>query len=63
MMPLHVDEKHHMQFLYLCFSYLFGRFTTTPNLWAFLFFGMIFLSELCALVSFLMHPFKNLYLV
>ncbi|KAH8413292.1 hypothetical protein KR009_009762 [Drosophila setifemur] len=50
LLPFHVDEDHHMQFLYLCFSYLFGRFRTTPNLWAFIFFGMIFLSEFCALI-------------
>ncbi|EDX04120.1 GD22474 [Drosophila simulans] len=61
MMPLHVDEKHHMQFLYLCFSYLFGRFTTTPNLWAFLFFGMIFLSELCALIIQMMSVVTALF--
>nr|XP_016945902.1 sodium- and chloride-dependent glycine transporter 1 [Drosophila suzukii]XP_016945903.1 sodium- and chloride-dependent glycine transporter 1 [Drosophila suzukii]XP_036678006.1 sodium- and chloride-dependent glycine transporter 1 [Drosophila suzukii] len=61
MMPLHVDEKHHMQFLYLCFSYLFGRFTTTPNLWSFLFFGMIFLSELCALIIQMMSVITALF--
>ncbi|KAH8271079.1 hypothetical protein KR018_007377 [Drosophila ironensis] len=54
MIPYHVNEDHSMQFLYLCFSYLFGRFTTTPNLWAFLFFALIFLSELCALIIQLM---------
>ncbi|XP_017060348.1 sodium- and chloride-dependent glycine transporter 1 [Drosophila ficusphila] len=61
LIPLHVDEKHHMQFLYLCFSYLFGRFTTTPNLWAFLFFGMIFLSELCALIIQMMSVLTGLF--
>ncbi|KAH8355834.1 hypothetical protein KR200_010720 [Drosophila serrata] len=61
MIPLHVDEKHHMQFLYLCFSYFFGRFSTTPNLWAFLFFGMIFLSELCALVIQMMSVVTALF--
>ncbi|KAI8042935.1 sodium- and chloride-dependent glycine transporter 1-like [Drosophila gunungcola] len=61
MMPLHVDEKHHMQFLYLCFSYLFGRFTTTPNLWAVLFFGMIFLSEICALIIQMMNVLTALF--
>uniref|UniRef100_A0A6P4F432 Sodium- and chloride-dependent glycine transporter 1 n=1 Tax=Drosophila rhopaloa TaxID=1041015 RepID=A0A6P4F432_DRORH len=61
MIPLHVDEKHHMQFLYLCFSYLFGRFTTTPNLWAFLFFGMIFLSEICALIIQMMNVLTALF--
>ncbi|XP_044250991.1 sodium- and chloride-dependent glycine transporter 1 [Drosophila takahashii] len=61
MMPLHVDEKHHMQFLYLCFSYLFGTFTTTPNLWAFLFFGMIFLSELSSLIIQMMSVITALF--
>jgi len=40
-----------------------NRLTTTPNLWSFLFFGMIFLSELCALVSYTsnFHIFELIY--
>lgn len=46
-----VEKEHSMQFLYVAFSYLFGSFTLLPNLWSFLFFTVIFLAEMCALVS------------
>ncbi|EDV31364.1 uncharacterized protein Dana_GF14587, isoform D [Drosophila ananassae] len=61
LLPYHVNENHSLQFLYLCFSYLLGRFTTTPNLWAFLFFTMIFLSEFCALLIQMMSILTALF--
>ncbi|XP_022230627.2 sodium- and chloride-dependent GABA transporter 1 [Drosophila obscura] len=61
MLPLHVDEKHAMQYLYLSFSYLFGRFSTVPNLWAFLFFVIIFLAELSALMIQLLSVLTSLF--
>ncbi|XP_034669876.1 sodium-dependent noradrenaline transporter [Drosophila subobscura] len=61
MLPLHVDEKHDMQYLYLSFSYLFGRFSTAPNLWAFLFFLIIFLAELSALMIQLLSVLTSLF--
>ncbi|XP_068143610.1 sodium- and chloride-dependent glycine transporter 1 [Drosophila tropicalis] len=50
MLRWHVDEDHEMQFLYLCYAYLFGSYSTLSNLWSFLFFIVIFIAELCALV-------------
>ncbi|KAH8412114.1 hypothetical protein KR222_011666, partial [Zaprionus bogoriensis] len=47
----HVEKQHSMQFLYVAFPYLFASFTTLPHLWAFLFFMVIFLAEMSALVS------------
>ncbi|XP_015035842.2 sodium- and chloride-dependent glycine transporter 1-like [Drosophila pseudoobscura] len=61
MLPFHVDEKHDLQYLYLSFSYLFGRFSTVPNLWAFLFFVVIFLAELSALVIQLLSVVTSLF--
>uniref|UniRef100_A0A1A9VMD9 Amino acid transporter transmembrane domain-containing protein n=2 Tax=Glossina austeni TaxID=7395 RepID=A0A1A9VMD9_GLOAU len=46
----HVEEEHNMQFLYLCFAYLFGSFTSLPNFWSFLFFSMLFMAELSAVI-------------
>ncbi|KAH8262799.1 hypothetical protein KR044_000365 [Drosophila immigrans] len=46
----HVEKKHTMQFLYVSFAYLFGNFTTLPRLWSFLFFAIVLLAEMCALV-------------
>lgn len=54
----HVEKQHTMQFLYLAYAYLFGSFATLPRLWSFLFFSVIFLAELSALVS----PCPYLYL-
>ncbi|XP_037958607.1 sodium- and chloride-dependent glycine transporter 1 [Teleopsis dalmanni] len=50
MFHYHVEEEHYMQFLYLCFAYLFGSFTSLPNFWSFLFFAMLFIAELSALI-------------
>uniref|UniRef100_W8ARF3 Sodium-and chloride-dependent glycine transporter 1 n=5 Tax=Ceratitis capitata TaxID=7213 RepID=W8ARF3_CERCA len=57
----HFDEEHYMQFLYLCFAYLFGSFTTLPNFWCFLFFGMIFLAELSAIIIQMMSVLTALF--
>ncbi|XP_030240691.1 sodium- and chloride-dependent GABA transporter 1 [Drosophila navojoa] len=46
----HVEKKHTIQFLYLAHAYLLGSFTTVPRLWSFLFFTIIFLAELSALI-------------
>ncbi|XP_032592332.1 sodium- and chloride-dependent glycine transporter 1 isoform X2 [Drosophila grimshawi] len=46
----HADKLHPLQFVYLVYSYLFGSFATLPRLWSFLFFAVIFLAEMCALI-------------
>ena len=45
-----IDEQHNMRFIYICYAYLFGSFTSLPNLWSFLFFTMLFSAELSAVV-------------
>ncbi|XP_018798472.1 PREDICTED: sodium- and chloride-dependent glycine transporter 1 [Bactrocera latifrons] len=57
----HFDEEHYMQFLYLCFAYLFGSFTSLPNFWCFLFFTMIFLAELSAIIIQMMSVLTALF--
>ncbi|XP_067624086.1 sodium- and chloride-dependent glycine transporter 1 isoform X2 [Eurosta solidaginis] len=57
----HYDEDHYMQFLYLCFAYLFGSFTSLPNFWCFLFFSMIFLAELSAIIIQMMSVLTALF--
>lgn len=57
----HVEKKHTMQFLYVAFAYLFGSFTTLPKLWSFLFFTVIFLSEMCALIIQMMSVLTALF--
>ncbi|XP_060647908.1 sodium- and chloride-dependent glycine transporter 1 [Drosophila nasuta] len=57
----HVEKKHSMQFLFLSFAYLFGSFTTLPKLWSFLFFTIIFLAEMCALVILMMSLLTSIF--
>ncbi|ALC38961.1 CG13796 [Drosophila busckii] len=57
----HVEKKHSMQFLYTAYGYLFGSFSTLPRLWCFLFFSVIFLAEVCALVIQLLSVLTALF--
>ncbi|XP_034474099.1 sodium- and chloride-dependent glycine transporter 1 [Drosophila innubila] len=57
----HVEKKHTMQFTYVAYAYLFGSFTTLPKLWSFLFFVVIFLSEMCALIIQMMSVLTALF--
>ncbi|KAH8377339.1 hypothetical protein KR093_004972 [Drosophila rubida] len=57
----HVEKKHNMQFLYVSFAYLFGSFTTLPKLWSFLFFTIVFLAEMCALVILMMSVLTAIF--
>lgn len=40
-----------MRFIYICYAYLFGSLFSLPNFWSFIFFSMLFLAELSAVVS------------
>lgn len=47
----HVEEDHHLQFIYLCYIYLLASLPHWPNFWSFLFFLLLFLAEFSAIVS------------
>ncbi|EDW65049.2 LOW QUALITY PROTEIN: uncharacterized protein Dvir_GJ19616 [Drosophila virilis] len=57
----HVEKQHTMQFLYLAYAYLFASFATLPRLWSFLFFAVIFLAELSALIIQMMSVLTALF--
>lgn len=58
LLHVHVNEEHNMRFVYICFAYLFGSFTSLPNFWTFLFFFMLFLAELSAVVCMLISNLR-----
>lgn len=57
----HVEEGHHMQFIYLCYAFLLGNLSHWSNFWSFSFFLLIFLAELSAIVSLFFQ--KNLVIL
>ncbi|XP_075152750.1 sodium- and chloride-dependent glycine transporter 1 [Haematobia irritans] len=56
-----VDEEHNMRFIYICFAYLFSSFNSLPNFWTFLFFFMLFLAELSAVIVQMMTVLRALF--
>ncbi|XP_019893180.2 sodium- and chloride-dependent glycine transporter 1 [Musca domestica] len=61
LLHVHVNEEHNMRFVYICFAYLFGSFNSIPNFWAFLFFFMLFLAELSAVIVQIMTVQRALF--
>ncbi|XP_013104385.1 sodium-dependent noradrenaline transporter [Stomoxys calcitrans] len=61
LLHFHVNEEHNMRFIYICFAYLFSSFNSLPNFWSFLFFFMLFLAELSAVIVQMMTVLRALF--